>query len=331
MERRRVEQRADLAQRRPQRRYGRPPTSAVPASGASRPRITRIVVDLPAPFGPTNPVTWPGCDGERQAVDGHGRARSTCAGRAPRSLPPCGRYGPRARRVVTPRSRLARSLARGTSGRAARPEAQCRCVKPLGAGAGVRSARCAVVETVLRADGAPPVALLLALCAPRCRSRSCAGTRPAVAAALIAPPRRYRARALPRPTPTGVVAPLSRGRLVAAGRCAGARRGRRAETRQPVREHAAGAHRARRAGPHRPRAARRGRPPHLDDLRAGRDRAAWPRPGMPAEGAERLLGDRRHRAHRADRDAPAARRAARGRRRRADPARRSPACSSCSS
>ena len=40
--------------------YGWPPTSAVPSSGASRPRITRIVVDFPAPLGPTNPVTWPG-------------------------------------------------------------------------------------------------------------------------------------------------------------------------------------------------------------------------------------------------------------------------------
>src|SRR5690349_12286497 len=33
---------------------------AVPASGASRPTTTRMVVDLPAPFGPTKPVTWPG-------------------------------------------------------------------------------------------------------------------------------------------------------------------------------------------------------------------------------------------------------------------------------
>src|ERR1700722_2476656 len=32
----------------------------VPASGASRPTTTRMVVDLPAPFGPTKPVTWPG-------------------------------------------------------------------------------------------------------------------------------------------------------------------------------------------------------------------------------------------------------------------------------
>src|SRR4051812_5546528 len=41
-------------------RYGRPPTSAWPSSTASRPTITRIVVDLPAPFGPTKPVTCPG-------------------------------------------------------------------------------------------------------------------------------------------------------------------------------------------------------------------------------------------------------------------------------
>src|SRR6202167_72699 len=33
---------------------------AVPASGASRPRMTRMVVDLPAPFGPMKAVTWPG-------------------------------------------------------------------------------------------------------------------------------------------------------------------------------------------------------------------------------------------------------------------------------
>jgi len=41
-------------------RYGRPLISAVPASAASRPRMIRIVVDFPAPFGPTKPVTWPG-------------------------------------------------------------------------------------------------------------------------------------------------------------------------------------------------------------------------------------------------------------------------------
>src|SRR5215472_4928509 len=40
--------------------YGRPPTSALLSSAASRPRITRIVVDFPAPLGPTNPVTCPG-------------------------------------------------------------------------------------------------------------------------------------------------------------------------------------------------------------------------------------------------------------------------------
>ena len=34
---------------------------AVPLSGRARPRIMRRVVVLPAPFGPRNPVTPPGC------------------------------------------------------------------------------------------------------------------------------------------------------------------------------------------------------------------------------------------------------------------------------
>ncbi len=33
---------------------------ALPLVGLSRPRIIRIVVDLPDPFGPRNPVTVPG-------------------------------------------------------------------------------------------------------------------------------------------------------------------------------------------------------------------------------------------------------------------------------
>ena len=37
-----------------------PLTRTSPVSGASRPRIKRIVVDFPAPFGPTKPVTRPG-------------------------------------------------------------------------------------------------------------------------------------------------------------------------------------------------------------------------------------------------------------------------------
>src|SRR3954452_19481232 len=41
--------------------YRWPFTSATPAVGRSRPRIRRIVVDLPAPFGPRKPVTMPGC------------------------------------------------------------------------------------------------------------------------------------------------------------------------------------------------------------------------------------------------------------------------------
>ena len=55
-----VQQRADLAQRRRQVAVGRPLTVAPPALGASSPRIMRMVVDLPAPFGPRKPVTRPG-------------------------------------------------------------------------------------------------------------------------------------------------------------------------------------------------------------------------------------------------------------------------------
>ena len=40
--------------------YRSPPTGTVPEVGRSSPRIIRIVVDLPAPFGPRNPVTCPG-------------------------------------------------------------------------------------------------------------------------------------------------------------------------------------------------------------------------------------------------------------------------------
>jgi hypothetical protein len=40
--------------------YARPPIIARPASGTSWPMIMRIVVDLPEPFGPRNPVTAPG-------------------------------------------------------------------------------------------------------------------------------------------------------------------------------------------------------------------------------------------------------------------------------
>jgi hypothetical protein len=40
--------------------YGLPFTVTVPDVGASRPRIIRIVVDFPAPFGPRKPVTAPG-------------------------------------------------------------------------------------------------------------------------------------------------------------------------------------------------------------------------------------------------------------------------------
>jgi hypothetical protein len=37
-----------------------PRTAVRPDVGRTRPRIERIVVDLPAPFGPRKPVTVPG-------------------------------------------------------------------------------------------------------------------------------------------------------------------------------------------------------------------------------------------------------------------------------
>ena len=40
--------------------YRLPLTRTVPLVGRSRPSITRMVVDFPAPFGPRNPVTTPG-------------------------------------------------------------------------------------------------------------------------------------------------------------------------------------------------------------------------------------------------------------------------------
>lgn len=55
-----VEQRAHLQQGERREWYGRPPMSARPSSGVSRPSTALIVVDLPAPFGPTKPVICPG-------------------------------------------------------------------------------------------------------------------------------------------------------------------------------------------------------------------------------------------------------------------------------
>jgi hypothetical protein len=40
--------------------YGPPSTAALPASGRESPQSIRIVVVLPAPFGPRNPVMVPG-------------------------------------------------------------------------------------------------------------------------------------------------------------------------------------------------------------------------------------------------------------------------------
>ena len=56
---------------------------------------------------------------------------------------------------------------------------------------------------------------------------------------------------------------------------------------------------------------------HISMIAVQAETARLTTPGLPADGAQRLLGDRRHRAGRADRDAAAARRAAGGRRHRA--------------
>ena len=57
----RVEKRTDGAHRVAQLvGTGSPSNVARPASGRSSASIIRIVVDLPAPFGPTKPVTAPG-------------------------------------------------------------------------------------------------------------------------------------------------------------------------------------------------------------------------------------------------------------------------------
>ncbi len=65
-----VEERADLA-RAGVRARGISSRSRAPrpCPAASSPRITRIVVDLPAPFGPTKPVTRPALNREREIVD----------------------------------------------------------------------------------------------------------------------------------------------------------------------------------------------------------------------------------------------------------------------
>jgi len=55
-----VQHPAHLAQRRGVTRGGRPLTVTEPLVGSSRPRIIRMVVDFPAPFGPRKPVTTPG-------------------------------------------------------------------------------------------------------------------------------------------------------------------------------------------------------------------------------------------------------------------------------
>jgi hypothetical protein len=63
-----IQQRADVRQRLPEAVVWPPPIRAVPASAASRPRMTRIVVDFPVPFGPTKPVTTMAGDGAARLI-----------------------------------------------------------------------------------------------------------------------------------------------------------------------------------------------------------------------------------------------------------------------
>src|ERR1019366_3005077 len=55
-----VQQRADVVQRVAQALVPLPADQRAAVVGGVQAEITRIVVDLPAPLGPTNPVTCPG-------------------------------------------------------------------------------------------------------------------------------------------------------------------------------------------------------------------------------------------------------------------------------
>jgi hypothetical protein len=55
-----VQQRAQVMQRPAQAAVGLAADQRDALVGRASPRITRMVVDLPAPLGPTNPVTCPG-------------------------------------------------------------------------------------------------------------------------------------------------------------------------------------------------------------------------------------------------------------------------------
>ena len=69
-------------QRRRRRATGRRRAGVtLPPSARSRPSRMRMVVDLPAPFGPRKPCTSPSCDGRGRARRGRRWIRTTCAGR----------------------------------------------------------------------------------------------------------------------------------------------------------------------------------------------------------------------------------------------------------
>ena len=192
VQRGRVEQRADLAQRVAQSPVGRPPTQRAAGVGASSPRITRIVVDLPAPFGPTNPVTCPGWtvnDSPSTAtvcavplaqlahLDGcfHGRRRYERGAGARR--PAAGASSPRAR---SPRSGDDRHVGGREGRRRARRRPDMAVCGRLADCAPARVlAAAAVVEAMVCAAGSlrGAVALAASACSPP--RRSCSRRTPA--------------------------------------------------------------------------------------------------------------------------------------------------------
>ena len=133
-------------QRRSRKR--RPPMRARPASGRSRPRISRIVVDLPDPLAPEEPGHHPRPDVEAERVDrergavalgqvtdldhvnhARSRARRPERGQRPSSaggFPP-GRTAGAAQPVQGSAGpgRVSRSTARRDPRRSARPAARC--------------------------------------------------------------------------------------------------------------------------------------------------------------------------------------------------------------
>ena len=364
-------------------RYGRPPTSAVPASARVQPEDHPHRGGLAGAVRADEAGDPPGRDGEGQPVDRDGRAVALAQRRGPRSwLPwPTG-YG---REPARPSSRcgsgLRRSLAaRATAGRPARGERR----PPAAAGAARMAADAGARSTPgggrrREASRGHVAAARPAAGARRACGRASTAPLRRPAAATVAVPARWSPRrrcALAASVVSrrradrwrAVAGPASRPRLVAVrpgprcsrrccGRCsaavpacgaralggvarwrlgrrvllagapwpARARRRRAPATAGRAMADAAGARGPRRAGPIA-RELHDVVAHHISMIAVQAETARLTTPGMPAEGAERLRRDRRHRPGRAHRDAPAAGRAARGCRRRGRPRARSRVC-----